>query len=125
MTFGSITIEDDIIVASAAEEHLVPGITIDFYLTFYSHLKQLCKKVANKLNALTRIAPYLRHHQTRLIYSLFLEEISACAAVHMRYVMDACDRVRPVILLPPKMGTSFVLVALTRLIVSKSKHQVT
>ena len=84
MTFGSTTIEDDIIVPSAAEEHLVPGITIDFYLTFYSHLKQLCKKVANKLNALTRIAPYLRHNQTRLIYSLFREEISACAAVHTR-----------------------------------------
>ena len=57
--------------------------------------------------------------------SLFREEISACAAVHMRYVMDACDRVRPIILLPPIMGTSFVLVALTKLIVSKPKHQVT
>ena len=57
--------------------------------------------------------------------SLFREKISACAAVHTRYVMDACDRVRPIILLPPMMGTSFVLVALTRLIVSKPKHQVT
>ena len=57
--------------------------------------------------------------------SLFQEEISASAAVHMRYVMDACNRVRPIILLPPMMGTSFLLVALTRLIVSKSKHRVT
>ena len=31
---------------------------------------------------------------------LFREEISACAAVHMRYVMHACDRVRSRILLP-------------------------
>ena len=54
--------------------------------------------------------------------SLFREEIGACAAVHMRYVMDTCDHVRPIILLPPMMGTSFVLVALTRLIISKPKH---
>ena len=57
--------------------------------------------------------------------SLFRGEISACAAVHTRYVMDTCDCVRPIILLPPVMGTSFVLVALTRLIVSKPKHWVT
>ena len=57
--------------------------------------------------------------------SLFREEISACAAVHTRYVMDTCDCVRPIILLLPMMGTSFVLVALTRLIVSKPKHRVT
>ena len=56
--------------------------------------------------------------------SLFREEISACAAVHMCYVMDACDRVPPIILLPPMMGTSFVLVVLTRLIVNKPKHRV-
>ena len=37
-------------------EHEVLGITIDTNLNFYSHLKQLCiKKVANKLNALSRI----------------------------------------------------------------------
>ena len=40
-------------------EHEVLGITIDTYLNFYSHLRQLCKKVANKLNALTRNIPYL------------------------------------------------------------------
>ena len=54
--------------------------------------------------------------------SLFQEEISACAAVHTCYVMDVCDCVRPVILLPPMMRTSFVLVALTRQIISKPKH---
>ena len=40
-------------------------------------------------------------------FSLFWEKISACAAVHMRYVMDACDHVPPIILLPPMIGTSF------------------
>ena len=57
--------------------------------------------------------------------SLFQEEISACAAVHMHYVTDACDRVRPIILLPPMTGMSFVLVTLTRLIISKPKHRAT
>ena len=57
--------------------------------------------------------------------SLFRKEISACAAVHMRYVIDACDCVRPIILFPPMMGTSFMLIALTRLIISKPKHRVT
>ena len=57
--------------------------------------------------------------------SLFREEISACAAVHTCYVMDACDRVCHIILLPLIMGMSFVLVVLTRLIISKPKHQVT
>ena len=36
-------------------------------------------------------------------YSLFLEEISACAAVHTRYVINACNRVRCIILLPRMM----------------------
>ena len=65
------------------------------------------------------------NHQFDSKTSLFREEISACTAVHTRHVMDACDRVRPTILLPPMMGTSFVLVALTGLIVSKLKHRVT
>ena len=57
--------------------------------------------------------------------SLFWEEISACAPVHTCYVMDVCDPVGAIILLPPMMGTSFMLVMLTRLIISKPKHQVT
>ena len=57
--------EDGTMVPSA-EEHLVLGITIDSRLTIFSHLKQLQKKVANKL-ALTRIAPYLSYNQRRLI----------------------------------------------------------
>ena len=33
-------------------------------------MKQLCKRVANKLNALTRIAPNLSYNQRRLINKL-------------------------------------------------------
>ena len=56
------------------------------------------------------------------VFSLFWEEIRAFAAVHTRYVMDAYHRVRSIILLPPMMGTSFVLVTLTKLIFSELRH---
>ena len=46
----------------SAEKHAVLKVTIDLHLTFYSHLKQLCKKVANALNALTKIASYCTHN---------------------------------------------------------------
>ena len=42
-------------IVPSAEEHVVLGITIDSRLNFYSLLNQICKKVANKLYALTRI----------------------------------------------------------------------
>ena len=42
---------------------------------------------------------------------LFLEEISACVAVHTHYVMDACDRVPSIIPLP-RMVMPIMLVAL-------------
>ena len=58
------------------------GNTIDNKLTFYSHLKQLCKKVANKLNALTRVAPYLDYKQTKLIYNSFFKgQLSYCPLI--------------------------------------------
>ena len=59
MTFGLNTTKNDFVfkdgtIVPSVEEHVVLGITIDYRLTFYSHMKQLCKKVANKLNALAR-----------------------------------------------------------------------
>ena len=45
-------------------------VTIENRLTFYNHLEQLCKKIANKLNALVIITPFLNHNQIRLIYNL-------------------------------------------------------
>ena len=68
MTFGLNTtnskfvLEDGTIVPSAEMLFLL-GITVDSRLTFYCHLKQLRKRVANKLNALTRIASYLSYNQ--------------------------------------------------------------
>ena len=43
-----------------------------FLLNLLFPLKQLSEKVPNKLNALTRITPYLSYNQRRLIYSSFI-----------------------------------------------------
>ena len=58
--------------------------------------------------------------------SLFREEISACAPVHMGYdVMDTWDCMGPTILFPLMMGMLFLLFVLKRLIISESKHWIT
>ena len=64
-------------------------------------------------------------HNSVVYVSLFWEEISVCAAVPMSYVMDVCDCVWYIILLPHMMNMSFMLVTPTRLIVSEPKHWVT
>ena len=63
-------------------EHEVLGTTIDTNLNFYSHLKQLCKTVANKLNALTRIISYLDKKQKTLLYNSFFKgHLSYCPLI--------------------------------------------
>ena len=63
-------------------EHEVLGIMIDTNLNFYSHLKQLCKKDANKFNALTRIIPYLDKKQINLLYNSFFKgPLSYCPLI--------------------------------------------
>lgn len=56
---------------------------------------------------------------------MFREEIGACVAIQTRYVMDACECVRSIILLFHMVGTSFMLVGQTRLNVIESDHWVT
>lgn len=53
MSLGSNTTNDKYVfkndtIVPSAEEHVPLGITINSRLSFYSRLKQLCKKVANK-----------------------------------------------------------------------------
>ena len=78
MSLGSNSDNSDLILEDStkipsSEEYTALGITIDNKLTFYSHLKQLCKKVANKLNSVARVAPYLEYNQTKLIYNSFFK----------------------------------------------------
>ena len=75
MSFGSNPDKSDLILEDStkipsAEEYTILGVTIDNRLTFNNHLKNLCKKIADKLKALRRIVTYLNHNQIRLIKQL-------------------------------------------------------
>ena len=91
MSFGSNPDKSDLILKDStkipsAEEHVILGVTIDNRLTFCPHLKRLYKKIPDKLNALTRIAPYLNHNQIRLIYNSFLKDSLAIALLFGYFV---------------------------------------
>ena len=78
MSCGSNPDKSDLILEDgakilSAEEYVILRVTIENHLTFYNHLKNLCKRITNKLNALTRIAPYLNHNQVRLMYNSFFK----------------------------------------------------
>ena len=87
MSFGSNPDKSDLILGystkiPSAEDYVILGITIGNTLTFYNHLKNICKKIANKLNALIRIAPYLNHNQIRLTYNSFFKgQLSYCPLI--------------------------------------------
>ena len=60
-------------------EHKFLGIMIGTNLNVYSQLKQLCEKVANKFNVLTRIIRYLDKKQINLLYNSFFEGQLSCS----------------------------------------------
>ena len=75
---GSKTKKNDFILEAKTAMPLaleidVLGIPIEFNLTFYGHLKQLCKKVLNKLNALTRISTHLNQNLIVFLYNSLLK----------------------------------------------------
>ena len=83
MSFGSNFDKSDLILKGntkilSAEEYVILRVTIDNRLTFYNRLKNLRKKIAKKLNTLSRIAPYLNHNQIRLIYNSFFKGQLSC-----------------------------------------------
>ena len=62
----------DELIWEGAEEKLL-GVTIDKNQNFNSHLNTLCKKVGQKVSALTRIVRVLPFHQRRIILKTFIE----------------------------------------------------
>ena len=79
MSLGSNTTNDKYVfkndtIVPSAEEHVPLGITINSRLSFYSRLKQLCKKVANKLKILTRIVSCPNPKVRCLIHSSFFTD---------------------------------------------------
>ena len=62
-------IENDQVI----ETHTVRllGIQIDSELTFNSHMKTLCKKASQKVNALSRLCAFLPFHGRKLLMQSF------------------------------------------------------
>ena len=72
--------------AQVIETHMVKllGIQIDSELTFNSHIKTLCKKASQKLNALSRLCAFLPFHRRKmLMHAFFNSQFSYCPLVWM------------------------------------------
>ena len=54
------------------DEQVLLGITIYSNLTFENHIRNICKKASQKLNALARIAPYMNIQKRRTIMKSFV-----------------------------------------------------
>ena len=63
---------DDLPIDSSKTEVLL-GITIDHGLKFDNHVHNLCKKAILKLNALARIAPFMKFSKKRITMKSFIE----------------------------------------------------
>ena len=60
------------------------GILTDRDLSFDKHIKSLCRKAGQKLNALARISNYLTHDQKRLLLnSIIKSQFSYCPLIWM------------------------------------------
>ena len=87
MCLGSKSVINDFMLEDRTKipltfKHEVLGITIDTNLNFYSHLKQLCKKIGNGPNVLTRIILYLDIKQINLLYNSFFKgQLSYCPLI--------------------------------------------
>ena len=59
---------DNFLLENSKEEDVL-GVTIDNELKFDSHIKNICRKAGQKLDALLRITNYLNSSQKKLIFS--------------------------------------------------------
>ena len=70
-------------IKSSKQQKLL-GITFDNKLNFEKHVNNLCNKVSQKLNALTRISNYIQPNQRRLIMKAFItSQFGYCPLVWM------------------------------------------
>ena len=66
------------------DEQVLLGITTDSNLTFENHVRNICKKASQKLNALARIAPYMNiQKRTTVMKSFVTSQFSYCPLIWM------------------------------------------
>ena len=68
---SEITVRNTQIQNSESEKLL--GVRIDKRLQFDNHVKSLCDKASQKVNALSRIAPFMKQEQKRIILIYFIK----------------------------------------------------
>ena len=73
------------------------GILINRDVSFDKHIKSLCRKAGQKLNALARISNYLTHDQRRLLlHSVIKSQFSYCPLIWMfcsRFLNNIMNRI--------------------------------
>ena len=75
-------LENQIIDNSKCENLL--GVKFDYKLTFNAHIDDICKKAGPKLNALSRIEPYMDFNKKRLLVNaFFMSHFSYCPLIWM------------------------------------------
>ena len=68
-------------IANSKCEKLL-GINFDHNLNFDKHLSELCKKVSRKINALSRITPYMNVSKKRILMNAFFKsQFSYCPLI--------------------------------------------
>ena len=79
----SAALVDGSAIESNTKEILL-GITIDRDLTFDEHVNILCKTACRKLNALVRLAPFMKVDKKTMIMKAFIElQFGYCPLVWM------------------------------------------
>ena len=77
---------------------MLPGITIDSTLTFENHIKNICKRASQKLNALARVAPYMNmQKKTISIKSFVTSQFGHCPLIwifHGRRLNNEINSIR-------------------------------
>ena len=66
------------------KEQVLLGITIDSNLTFEIHINKICKRASQKLNGLTRVAPYMNMQKRIIIMKSFVtSQFGYCPLIWM------------------------------------------
>ena len=87
------------LVMKNSKEHKILGVTIDNKLTFKSHIKNLCKKAAQKIGALSRLSNHLSDSQKRLILnSIVKSQFSYCSRSSNNIINKVHERALRVLL---------------------------
>ena len=65
-----ITLDKDILLPTAEVKLL--GVTLDNSLNFKTHVKSMCAKAVNRINALRRIRNFISLNKAKIIYNAFI-----------------------------------------------------